>query len=106
FMSAAYMELGSTLRDAGDLAHAREATEHALAIRERLQGPNHPDVAAMLGAVATDLGQIGDLAGAEQRYRRALAIQAKAYGPDHVDVGKTLTNLGVVLHNAGRYHDA
>jgi tetratricopeptide (TPR) repeat protein len=73
----------------------------ALAIREKVLGPDHPDVAASLNNLATLLDKQGKYDEAEPLYRRALAIRKKVLGPDHPDVAASLNNLAALLHKSG-----
>ena len=67
-----------------------------LAIREKVLGLDHPDVAMSLNNLGLLLQAKGDYTSAEPPYRRALAIVQKALGPDHPDVAD-LNNLGSAL---------
>src|SRR5262249_44147432 len=51
--------------------------ERALAICEKVLGPEHPNTASSLGNFASLLMAQGDLAGARPLYERALAIREK-----------------------------
>ncbi len=55
----------------------------ALAITEKVLGPDHPGTATSLNNLAAILRDRGDYAGAEPLFRRALAIAEKALGPNH-----------------------
>ena len=57
----------------------------ALAIREKVLGPEHPETATSLNNRAGLLRDKGDYAVAEPLLRRALAIKEKALGPEHPD---------------------
>jgi hypothetical protein len=70
--------------------------ERALAIYEKVLGPEHRHTAASMGNLATLLSTQGDLAGARPLYERALAIREKMLGPQHPDtirVGHVLARL-------------
>jgi nephrocystin-3 len=69
----------------------------ALAICEKAQGPEHPDMATILNNLATLLEEKGNFEGAESSYRRALAIREKALGPEHPDMATTFCNLAMLL---------
>ena len=80
-------------REQGRDAEAEPLFRRALAIHEKVLGPDHPTVAANLnnlGAVYFSEGRYGE---AEPLFRRALDIQERALGHDHPDVAKTLNNL-------------
>ncbi|HSM14068.1 MAG TPA: serine/threonine-protein kinase [Thermoanaerobaculia bacterium] len=83
---------------------AKPLLEEALALRERLLGPDHLDVASSL----VHLGGVDYLAGeyeeAERALRRALEIRERALGPDHPQVADVLDHLGSV-HDIQAEHD-
>jgi tetratricopeptide (TPR) repeat protein len=85
----------------GDLAGVHPYVERALAIRERMLGPDHPDTAAILN----NLGQLfraqGQYAVARPFYERALAIQERVLGSEHPDTARTLNNLGALVWEQG-----
>ncbi|HKD13481.1 MAG TPA: tetratricopeptide repeat protein, partial [Candidatus Angelobacter sp.] len=65
----------------------------ALAIQEKVLGPNHPDVAASLNNLAMLLFFKADYAGAEQLLQRALAINESALGTNHPATRNVRDNL-------------
>jgi tetratricopeptide (TPR) repeat protein len=73
-----------------------------MAIREKVLGPNHPDVAQSLNNLASLLYTKGDYAGAEPLYRRALAIDEKALGPDHPTTRIYQKNLDALLQKSAQ----
>ena len=81
-------------------SEARPLFERALAIREKLLGPEHPDTATSLNNLANLLLDQRDLAGARPLLERALAIWEKALGPEHPDTATSLNNLASLLHRA------
>jgi tetratricopeptide (TPR) repeat protein len=85
---AAYSQAAPLLRD-------------ALAIREKVLGPEHPETATSLGNLASLLHAQGDLAGARSLYKRALAIREKVLGPEHPDRANSLGNLANLLRDQG-----
>jgi hypothetical protein len=62
--AAVHHNLAALNRDQGDPTAARPLFERALAIRERVLGPDHPDTAATRRALE-ELAAEGDGAGAE-----------------------------------------
>jgi tetratricopeptide (TPR) repeat protein len=98
---ALWNSLGRVLRDLGDPVGVRAALEQALAIGERVYGPEHPTVAVRLNNLGLVLQDLGDLAGARAAYERALAIDERAHGPDHPEVAADINNLGGVLQELG-----
>ena len=83
--------LAFALQARGDFAPARPLFERALAIHEKVGGPDHPQTATTLGNLAVLLQSQGDLAGARPLFERALAINEKALGPDHPDTARRLS---------------
>jgi tetratricopeptide (TPR) repeat protein len=84
-----------------DYAQARPLYERALAIREKVRGPDHPDTASSLNHLGLLLKDQGDLAGARPPLERALAIRETVLGSDHPDTAASLNNLAVLLQAAG-----
>ncbi len=67
----------------GDDVAARPLYERALAIRERVQGADHPATATSLNNLALLLDDLGEHAEAAQMMRRAVAIRAAVFGAEH-----------------------
>jgi tetratricopeptide (TPR) repeat protein len=82
-------------------AQARPLYERALAIKEKVLGPDHPATALSLNNLALLLADQGDLAGARQLHERALAIREKALGAGHPDTAESLNNLALLLKDQG-----
>ena len=93
--------LGRILQDQGDLAGALEWTKRALAIDEKVYGPEHPVVAIRANNIGQILQAQGDLAGALEWTKRALAIREKVYGPEHPKVAIRANNIGRILQAQG-----
>jgi tetratricopeptide (TPR) repeat protein len=94
-------EAGLYLNNRGQLGEAGQALKRALAIAEKLYGPDHPEVAIRASNIGTILRAQGDLAGALQYTQRALAIDEKLYGPDHPNVAIRANNIGQILQAQG-----
>ena len=97
----------------GGLEHARERyaagepyARRAVAIREQLLGPNHPEVAADLAALAPILDAQGKRREAAAMMVRSLGILEQAYGPDHYEVAVTLNNLAALCYAEGNRAEA
>jgi len=80
--------------------------EEALALRRRLYGDEHTDVAISLHQLGTMLMATGDLEGAERRYRESLALRRKLLGDNHPHVAITLHMLGQLLRQRGRLEES
>jgi hypothetical protein len=84
---------GLALYCAGDLGGSRPWYERALAISERVLGPDHPSTAGGLNSMAGLLRDQGELAAARPLLERALAIVERKLGPDHPSTATGLNNL-------------
>ncbi len=98
--------LGVSLYEAGDYSAAEPLYRDALAINQKVLGPEHPRVATDLNNLAGLLEAKGDYAGAEPLYRRALAIREKALGSEHPEVAQSLNNLAELLQDKADYAGA
>src|SRR6266508_1563077 len=94
------------LRREGKYDEALQLVERSLEIRERLLGPDHPDVATAINSLAILHRQKGQYAKAEQLCRRSLAIRESALGPDHPHVADSLNNLASIYYNQGDFPKA
>jgi tetratricopeptide (TPR) repeat protein len=82
-------------------AQARPLFERALAIREKVLGPEDTATATSLNNLAGLLHDQGDLVGAQPLFERALAIYEKVLGPEHPDTAGSLSNLAYLLQSQG-----
>jgi tetratricopeptide (TPR) repeat protein len=105
---AANVECAELLDRAAGYFHGRAAYsegrslfERALAIREKVLGPEHPDTAGSLNNLAALLKDQGDLAAARPLPERALAIWEKLLGPEHSHTARGLHNLAILLRDQG-----
>ena len=87
-------------------AGARPLFDRALAIREKMLGPGHPDTAESLNNLAELLRVTNRLSEAEPLIRRALAIREKMLGPGHPDTAESLSNLALLLRATKRLNEA
>jgi CHAT domain-containing protein/Tfp pilus assembly protein PilF len=90
------------LYQAGRYAEAIPLAQQLLAIREKVLGPDHPDVVVALNVLGWLYGNQGRYTEAEPLYKRALAINEKALGPDHPAVAESLNNLAALYYGQGR----
>jgi tetratricopeptide (TPR) repeat protein len=74
-------------------AEAKPLLERALAIRETVLGPEHPDTATSLISLASLRQTEGDLVDARRLSERALAIREKSLGLEHPETAIVLNNL-------------
>jgi tetratricopeptide (TPR) repeat protein len=76
-----FNNLGQLLQALGDLTGARPLLERALAIREKVLGPEHPDTARSFNNFAQLLQAQGDLAAARPLLERTLMVREKGPRP-------------------------
>ena len=94
-------EVGLYLFNRAQLAGAERSMKRALAIAEKVYGPDHPKVSPYAANMGTILKAQGDLAGALKYARRALAIDGRVYGPDHPKAALRANNIGQILKAQG-----
>ena len=80
---------------------ARPLLERSLAIFEKSDNSEHPDMAKNLMELAGLLQKFGETAKARPLLERELAIAEKTYGPDHPEVAWRLNDLASVLKKIG-----
>ena len=94
------------LEERAQYKEAEPLCMRALAIREKVLGPDHPDTARSLNNLAKVYEYQGHYKQAEPLYKRALGIHEKALGPNHPDTATSLGNLASVYDSLGQYEDA
>lgn len=85
----------------GKFNEAASAAEQALGIREKVLGPDHPDVAAALNHLAIAHAKNRAIAKAAPLFERALTIREKSLGPEHPHVATSLSNLANIYQARG-----
>src|SRR5437773_249410 len=94
------MERVDILFKEGHYSAAIPVAEQAVAIRERVFGPEHPDTATAINYLGRLHRFAGNYLQAEAFLKRGLAIREKVFGPNHPDVASSLINLAAVYHVA------
>ena len=101
-------ELAQSLNDFGvaqgqvaNLDSARATLEEALAMRQKVLGPDHPEVAVSESELGRVLSDQGHLAEAEPHFRSALAIRRKVLGPNDHETATSMSDLGLLLRAQG-----
>ena len=89
-----------------NLAKAEQLLKRTLELRQKVQGPEHIDVARNLNNLALLYEKEGRYTIAETIAKRALAIGEKAQGPDNPGVSGLVTNLALLYDTQGRYDEA
>ncbi|CAM9733325.1 unnamed protein product [Scytosiphon promiscuus] len=90
----------------GKYEEAEPLYERSQAIREKVLGPEHPDVAESLNNRALLLDEQGKYVEAEPLYERCQAIEEKVLGPEHPSLATTLNNRAALLEIQGKYNEA
>ncbi len=98
--------VGGVLQSQGRFDEAIDHYRRSLALKEAKLGPEHTDVAMVVGNLGIALGRIGKFEEALAFHRRAIASSEKIFGPDHPQVATALNNLCTVLDNMGRPEEA
>jgi hypothetical protein len=78
--------LGGIHASAGDYEKAIEVVQRGVAIQERALGPDHPDLALLLGNLAEQYRLVGAYERSLPLHERALAIRERTYGSNHVNL--------------------
>ena len=86
-------QTGCYLRDRAQYTQAEALLKRALALREELLGPKHPEVATAIDSLASAYFEQGKYLQAESLYQQALPIREQAFGPEHPEVAKSLNML-------------
>jgi CHAT domain-containing protein/Tfp pilus assembly protein PilF len=80
--------------------------EKTLAIRKKVLGNNHLDVAESLNSLGLLYYSQGRYNEAELFHKRALAIRKAQLGDNHPDTATSLNNLALLYESQGRYAEA
>ncbi len=90
----------------GRLSEALADGQAAVAAKERVGGPDSPDVAQSLGNIANWLAQLGQAEEALPLIERTVRIMESTLGADHPRGAVMLSNYGEVLNELGRFTHA
>jgi tetratricopeptide (TPR) repeat protein len=108
-----FAEAGELLNQTGDYLYERaryEQTEplykRALAIRKKVLGLQHPDVATSLNNLAMLYYSQGRYEQAEPLYVKALEMNKRLLGEEHPTVATSLNNLAMLYSDQGQYDKA
>jgi tetratricopeptide (TPR) repeat protein len=98
--------LAEFYQNEGKYTEAEPLRKRALALMEKILGPEHPLVVQGLYSLATLYWAQGKYADAEPLSKKSLAIVEKVLGPDNADVAASLNNLATLYQVQGKYGDA
>ncbi len=99
-------QVGYYLDNHAQYAEAELLFKQAIAIGERVLGPEHPTLAIRLNNLANLYLNHGKYTEAEPLYQRAIAIDEKASGPEHPTLAARLNNLATLYTKQGKYTEA
>ena len=99
-------EIANVYDSQGDYAQALLWYEKALAIKEKVLGKEHPDIATIYNNIANVYNTLGDYAKALLWHEKALSIMEKAFGKEHQDTAATYNNIAIVYYKLGDYAKA
>jgi len=98
--------LGTLHQETGQYLEAWEKTTLALALREKVLGSDHPEVASSLQQLSAIAWWMGKYPLALEKSERALALKKKALGPEHPEVVRAIKPTAIALRELGRYEEA
>jgi len=100
------MQAGDYLNERAQYTQAESFLPRALAIRETVLGPEHPDTATTLNNLAGLYWRQGKDEQAEPLFQRALTIYERALGPEHPYIVTVIENYSTLLSEMKREAEA
>ncbi|WP_375768620.1 tetratricopeptide repeat protein [Archangium gephyra] len=98
--------LGTVRWTKGDSERAREDFALALALLEKLPGPNEVDLSRLLNSMGNVLLDLGQYERARGFFERSMELKQKALGPEHPSLASSINNLGLVHEALGHSEQA
>ena len=98
--------LSDVLWNKARFPEARALAEEAVALRERLFGPESAQFADATGQLGNLLAEMGEFAAARTLLERSLAATTRALGPRHPRTGLSLNDLALTVRDLGDYRTA
>lgn len=98
-----FFYIGSLLSEMGEYEKALEYLQKNLAIRQKVSGEAHPDVARTYKTIGCAYRAKGEYDKALEYGKRSLAIRQKVSGEEHPDVAASLNMIGVVFCEKGEH---
>jgi|CXWL01.1.fsa_nt_gi serine/threonine-protein kinase len=89
-----------------DLERIEGLFREALAINQRIEGPDGPSSEASLAGLVRVASRRRDLAPAEELARRVLDLTLKRHGPDHPATATSLRSVALILIDEGKFEEA
>jgi serine/threonine protein kinase/Tfp pilus assembly protein PilF len=94
--------IGRVYRSLGLYGDSVKLLEEALAERQRIHGPRHPEVAKAMVDLGSALCDRGDLNNCESNLRTALEMQRELLGPTAIEIAPTLLALAHLAQQRGQ----
>jgi tetratricopeptide (TPR) repeat protein len=98
--------LGYYLWQRGEYEQVESLHKRALAIYEKVLGPEDSNTAISLNELAIFYDSQGKYEQAEPLYKRAISINERELGSDHLETATNLNNLALLYNNQGKYEQA
>jgi non-specific serine/threonine protein kinase/serine/threonine-protein kinase len=98
--------MGESYRGLGLFPQAQSLFERALAIQQRVLGPENRETLSTRSNLALDLRYQGRVAEAEKMNWETLAIQRRVFGPEQWSTLQTMSELANELMRESRYAEA
>lgn len=100
------LQMATTMQSLGQSTDAETMLRDAVAIRRRLHGDQHPEVAVALCKLALMLEVSGRHSEAEPLHCRSLEIRRRAFGNEHPSVAESIGCLACLFMNSGNFAKA
>lgn len=104
--ATAFNNLAAVHERLGEFEQAELRYRNSLAVIEKIQGPDHPDVAMALNNLASLYFSQNAFRKAEPLWQRALGISESILGDKHPHLVQTLVTLGLVTHAQRKFDQA
>jgi tetratricopeptide (TPR) repeat protein len=89
--------IGGVYLELGEYQKSEKMHREALALRRKVFGNEHRDVAFSLDRLATVLMETGRLPESEAMFRKVVELDRRLFGNEHPKVATALNNLAIVL---------
>ena len=99
-------QAGKYFYQRGQYRESEPLFQQALAMCERVLGPEHPDTLNILNSLAVLYVDQGKYEQVEPLYQRALEASERVLGPEHPDTLGSLNNLALLYDVQGKYEQA
>jgi serine/threonine-protein kinase len=98
--------LAKVLKNKKHYQEAEQLCRESLALRHKLLGQDHPDVASSLSTLGIVIREQGRAAEAEQLFRESLQLRTKIFGKNHPATARTQAQLAEALFDQKRISEA